>query len=1018
MNRGTYLAIACAFSAAWLRAAGVQPLAYEQCELPNGVRVLVAEKHDVPVVAVRAFVQNTGGMLEGRFTGCGVSHFIEHIAAAMLKDLGSVVNAYTTADHTCYHCETGVEDWETAAQAIGACLHACPFEPAIVERERGVIVREIRMGEEEPGRVAWDQLLETVLRNSPQRVPVIGYHDNVVRVTREDLLDYYRERYAANNIVVAIAGAVTVDEARRVAQRAFGAIPRRPNSSTIVVPEARPLSPRCAMRRMNVQHARVMLAWHAAPLGHPDQFVFDVLSHILSRGESSLLVQNVRTTRQLVYDISTGAWVPWTGNGLFLISFSCDETNITAATDAVLAELLTLAHTPPDESHLARARRAAALDYARNTQSASALAATLANNLLAHGDPQFSTRYLAYINAVSSDEVARVVREYCTTNAMTTSMLLPLTATNAAASAGARVARGAEWRVTQLYNGVRIAVKPDRRVPLVAFSIYMPGGLITENPTNNGISTLCASMLTKGTHTRSAEQIAHELDARGAELSYDATRDAVRGAASCAPDDAAFLLELLADTALASTFPDDQLEKQRRLCHGAVAALRDNWMQEAMLNFQDVLFAGHPYAMPLAGSSNALASLTRADLRAFHAALLQPSNMVLAIAGDCDPDAVLRQCTALFGTLTPAAAPLPHAGRHVPAAPRRYETAPSPRAQATVLLGFPAPAVRDDDMPAMSVLRAMLGGLNGLVFYALRGTTNLAYVASAMYMAEPEAGAQLCLAQCAPHDAPLAVALITNVLARLAAGEIDEQLLARSRSDVVALFHRDRQTLEAQADAAARWLYRGQGLEQAQRFPARVAAVTAADIQAAVTRYAPAWSCVVTTPNDPVQRARAFLTRFPGAAVQDLYKVITQGVNGPAHLASDGACMEAELQREWDALTPTNAPLWMPIAINGDWAWLDLRAWKHQGGALNRVRRALWRSIHAPRDNAMSISQAWHRVVAAVHAGALPCDRAAVDAYSAWLAEHEYPVVHHTAQFIERYQPAYRVLSRRAWDAP
>jgi len=1003
--------------AACLRGADVQPLAYQQCELPNGVRVLVAEKHDVPVVAVRAFVQNTGGMLEGRFTGCGVSHFIEHIAAAMLKDLGSVVNAYTTADHTCYHCETGVEDWETAAQAIGECLHACPFDPAIVERERGVIVREIRMGEEEPGRVAWNQLLETVLRNSPQRVPVIGYHDNFVRVTREELLDYYHERYAANNIVVAIAGAVTAADARRVAARAFGAIPRRPDSSAIIVPEARPLSPRVAMRRMPVQHAYVNLAWHAAPLGHTDQFVFDVLSRMLSQGESSLLVHDLRTTRQLVYDVSASTWVPWTGNALFILSFSCDETNTAAATEAVLAALQHLAHSPPDAALVARAQRAATLDYARNTQTASAIAATLANNLLAYGDSQFSTRYLRYIESVSADDVARVVRDYCTTDSMTTTLLLPLAATHAAPVAAAAPVPPAAWCLTQLCNGVRIAVKPDARVPLVEFSLYMPGGLICETPANNGISTLCAAMLTKGTRTRTARHIACELDARGAELSYDATRDALRGTASCAPADTTFILELLADTALASTFPADELEKQRRLCQGAVAALRDNWSQEAMLNFQNVFFAGHPYAMPLAGSSNALATLTRDDLRAFHMATLQPSNIVIAIAGDCNAEAVIQQCAESFGALAPLAAPLPRATRHRPAAPRPFETAPTPRAQATVILGFPAPAVPDDDMPMVSVMRAMLGGLNGLVFSALRGTTNLAYVASAMYMAEPDAGAVLCLAQCAPHDAPLVITLITNVFARLAAGEIDEQLLARARSDVLALFYRDRQTLGAQAGDAARWLYRGQGLEQAQRFPARIAAVTAADIQAAAARYAPACTCVITTPNDPVQRAHEFLQRYPHAAPQDLYKVIMQGVNGPAHLAPDGARIEADLQREWAALTPAHEPLWQPIAINNDWGWLDLRAWKHHGGSLEPVQRALWRSIHAPRSTMMTVSQAWQHVAAAARAGTLPLDRATFDAYDAWLAQHNYPPVHHTPEFIERYQPAYRVLSRSAWDA-
>lgn len=562
-----------------------------------------------------------------------------------------------------------------------------------------------------------------------------------------------------------------------------------------------------------------------------------------------------------------------------------------------------------------------------------------------------------------------------------------------------------------------MAIKPDRRWPVVEFCLYLPGGVRAESVTNNGISTLCAALLTKGTRTRSAAQIARELDARGAHLTYEATRDAIRGTASCAPEDAAFMVALLAETALHSIFPESELEKQRRLCLGAAARLRDAWLQEALMNFNERFFAGHPYALPLAGSSNALTRLTRADVLAYHRALLQPSNIVLAIAGACDAQELLQHAARHLGSLSATAPPLPRAVSFQAHAPCPYVTVASPRNQATLVVGSLAPTSVDPDMPVYAVLRTMLGGLDGLVFHALRGTTNLAYVATGLYMSEPDAGALLALAQCAPRDVPLALVRITNVFATLAAGQIDETLLARARHDVITIFHRERQTLRAQAGDAARWLYRGQGLEHAEHFVTRAGAVTAQDIRNAAARMTGAWTCVVTTPQDAVARVQSFLRHYPGALPQDVYKMLVQGVQGPAHLAHDREMMEKELECEWESLQPADGELWQPVAVLGDWGWLNLRAWKQRGGSLAPVRRALWQSAHRALPHVVSVSQVWQAVVAATQAGQLPLDRQAVDEYDRWLTAHNFPVVHHSARFIELYRPSYRVLSHAAWEA-
>ena len=146
--------------------AELQPLPCTLITLDNGLRVVFMEKHDTPVVALRAYV-HVGSVFEGEFLGCGISHYAEHLvcggsthtrpeeeSGVLMKELGDEVNAYTTFDHTCYHITTTRTHWRTAAELLADWLANNALVSNQVAREKEVILQEIRMDEEDPDSIA------------------------------------------------------------------------------------------------------------------------------------------------------------------------------------------------------------------------------------------------------------------------------------------------------------------------------------------------------------------------------------------------------------------------------------------------------------------------------------------------------------------------------------------------------------------------------------------------------------------------------------------------------------------------------------------------------------------------------------------------------------------------------------------------------------------------------------------------------------------------------------------------
>ncbi len=1007
---------------------------YELFTLSNGVRVIVHTRAGTPLVALHAFVK-TGAALEEDFLGRGISHYVEHLVfgtttrrseqevKVAARALGDTHNAYTAEDQTCFHMTTLTNQWPLMADVIADQLHRYVFSSNEVRREQQVIIQEIKMGDEEPDSVLWELLLQTAYYVSPLRVPVAGHCAAFATLTPGDVQRYYRERYVANNMTVVVAGPLTRAEVEPVLEATFGAIPAGREWPRAIAPEPPVLAPRTAVRSANVQEIKGCIAFPTVSGLHPDAPALDVLARVLGQGELAPLVKHVEKEQRLVTDIGTFSWTPALGQGLFIIEYACAPGNETAAVAAIVAECMAARDHAVAPADVARIQRGFAREYARTLQSVDDVAGFLGGGDVAAGDPDFSWRGSQRFMDVGVADVLAVARAYLHTNAQIAVMVRPHAPVAQPATQPGAAGAAESNAVVHLPNGLRIVLRPSRAAQLAAASVYLPGGLLAETPTNNGISTLLARMLTKGTTTRTADEIAHAVESRGASLRYQARRDGICGELECAPADLPVVLDVLADTLSHARFPTNELENERRILLADIRTAGDDWQDEAMRAFNAAFFAGTPYALPLLGASNVVAALAPADLAAFHQLLLQPANMVIALAGAVD-SAAIAHCRALFGAVPTSTTPPLHCSippslhRSFAPSPGTRTVIAAPREQATVMLGVPAPCAGTAQYPTMLLLNSYLGGMSGALFDSLRGNADLVYIVYADLVSDTHVGGMLALAQCMPDNVALVRQKMSSAIAQVCRVPLATQIVADAKTALAISLAAQQQSPAAQAFQAAMWEYRGLGADYADTLVQAVQQVSPADVQRCAQQSFTGSTTVIITPHAPVARACAFLSRFPKATAQDVYKMLYQAVCGPGHLLHDGAALQDMLTNEWAALTPTNEPLWLPIGIGADWAWFNLRAWKAQGGAREPVARALWQSVHAAQADPAGVAAAWQQAVAAAADGTLPLAAADVAAFDAFVRSNHYPVVHHTPVFIKEYQPAYRVLSRRLFQAP
>ena len=814
--------------------------------LPNGLEIIVQEDRSAPVASVQAWVR-TGSIHEDRHLGAGLSHILEHMLfkgtktrgasefAQRIQDAGGYINAYTSFDRTVYWIDIPAKGTPTAIELLADAVMNSTLPAEEYGKEQEVIRREFAMGNDDPDRVASQQLFAAAYGGHPYRHPIIGHLDVFNSLTRDDVMAYYRARYVPNNLFFVIAGDVDGEAVRAQFAALFAPHPRASLPPVFIPAEPMQLGRRERHTEFPTELTRLTLAWHVPGIAHPDVPALDVLAAVLGGGRSSRLYRRLREDLALVHSIDAWCYAPGEP-GIFGLDAVLDPDKrlaVEAECAAVLAELRAGGVT---ERELEKARKLSLSHQLHTVTTMRGRASDLGSNWLLTRNLDFSRDYLAAIQRVTGDDLRRVLATYLRDENLTVSSLNPEGSLAKTAATGAASAKG-EIQKFQLANGLRLLVREDARLPLVSMIATFKAGLLAETPALNGITRLLSRVLVKGTRTRTAEQIADEIEAVGGSLGSDGGSNSVSVAAHVMRPDLRLGLDLLADVLLHATMPEKAIAREKNVQLASIKASAEDVSTVTRHLLRAELFGSHPYGMAGLGTPESLARIAQADLLAFRDRHIVGSNGVLAIFGDVRAEEVRALVEQALGDLPagePAFAQLPQLT--APAADREVARIMD-KEQAVLMAGFAGVDFFDADEPALQLIDEACSDIGSRLFLRIREEMGLAYFVGSSHLPGLARGSFTFYAGTDPAKLADVKAALLEEIAKLARDGLTAAEVARAKEKLIGQQEiRNQSNHSFSTIAALNELY-GLGHSYHRDLSRKIGAITVGDVKRVAARY-------------------------------------------------------------------------------------------------------------------------------------------------------------------------------------
>ncbi|MDR2725583.1 MAG: insulinase family protein [Candidatus Adiutrix sp.] len=840
----------------------------ESFRLRNGLKVILAEQPGSPVVSLRVLI-NTGSADEAGRPEYGLSHLMEHMAfkggrrypegtaTALVERNGGEINAYTSNDSTVYYLSLPSERAALGLDILADLVFAPLYDPKEYRLEKEVVVEEIKRGRDNPDRVLMEEFFEAAYPDHPYGRPVIGYEDTVRQATVAVAKAFHQKHYRPDNAVLLVTGGFDRAALAGPIEEFFGGLappkknlPPRPAAALTAIggPVVR------LIKSEKAALAKIALGFRGPAGGAPETPALDLLSAVLAEGKASRLTESVKDDQALVTDISAFNHTPH-GPGLFIITAETEPEKAAPATAAILRELARLTSEPPAGDELARIRALAEKNFVLGQESASGLAAQLTEFESLYGDYRLRDAYLPIWNRLGAPELAAGAARLFRPEDLTLVIMLPgqgevdFTAKSLAGLAREALTSrqaSAEIKTTPAFQEMRLSAGPkllvmrDATLPLVTARAAALGGILAETEAQNGLSHFMTSVWARATEERTAPALARAAEDIGASITAFSGRNSVGLNASFLSTHFKEGLALWAEVLTRPAFAPEEVEKVRPEILAQIKA-RDEHLAGRLLRLQarHLYPGGHPYSRDQLGTLKSAAAFQPGDLKDFYTRLVRPDQIILAVAGDVDPDQVRNEMEKLLAGWRPAgtgrAVTIP--GPPEPLADPAPVTETLDRAQTHLALGFQVPGLGSPEGPALDVLAAYLSGMSGPLFRELRDQQSLAYTVQALHEPGLSIGAFRFYIATDPSKVGAAWAGFQDIIGKVRAGTINPEELEGAKRYLVGAAKIGRQTVSSRTGQALLNSLYGLGLDHEEKHLAEIEKVTASEVRAAAGRF-------------------------------------------------------------------------------------------------------------------------------------------------------------------------------------
>ncbi|WP_426266036.1 M16 family metallopeptidase [Sphingomonas sp. LHG3443-2] len=906
-----------ALPAAAQTATSVPQLNYTERKLANGLRVYALRDTSSPNVSVQVWY-DVGSKDDPRGRS-GFAHLFEHLMFKatrnmvpeqmdrMTEDVGGFNNASTADDYTNYYETVPANHLQRLLWAEADRMGSLVVDDLNFKPERDVVKEELRTGLARPyGRLFSHYLPMVSYQRHPYARPGIGSIEELDAATIDDVRAFHATYYRPDNAVLVVSGNFDpadlnrwVDQYFAPIKRPAGAIPR----VTMAEP-ARTAARSYTVTEPNTPLPALVMSFLLPPAKSPDMPALEMLQAVMASGDSSRFNQALIRTR-LASDASVYI-DDKQGTGLMAPYAILAGGKTVPEVEAVLRrELTRLATEPVTQAELTEARNELLTSALKERETVEGKGDLLATGVIIEGDPRAADKRLAALARVTPADVQRVAKKYLNLNSAVTIRYLPA-ASGVTASSGDKIALASSVVTTplaapagitvvqpaseaervrppepatavavnvpqpvtaKLANGLTVITVPRTNLPLVSASLVSLGGSTADPEGKAGLNRLTANLLTKGTATRSADQIAAAVEALGGQLAAAAGNEGMTLDLTVRTPNLAPALGIMADVAANAAFAPDEVERARGQAVDDSTLALQNPGALSRIAAARAVFGNGAYGSPAGGTPTTLAAIGRPDVVAAAGRSLRPDTSVLVLSGDISPAQAQNLAAQAFGSwraATPLAATAdrPAAGE-APLKGKVIVIDMPGSSQAAVAVAKETLTRADPRYYQAMIANAVLGGgYSARLNREIRIKRGLSYGANSGLSAGRKAGAVVAAVQTKNASAPEVLGLILDEMKRLGAEPIPAAEMGTRQAFITGGFGRQLETVEGLGDIVAGYVQSGVDPAEIGRYMTSVRAVTPAQAgEAARSLLAPAGTTTVIV-GDAKLFADALAKRF------------------------------------------------------------------------------------------------------------------------------------------------------------
>ncbi len=391
---------------------------YNQCKLPNGLTIIGECLPHFRSLSVGVWI-SAGSQYETREEN-GLSHFLEHMLfkgtekrsarqiAEAMDAVGGQLNAFTAKECTCFYAKVIDEHTELALDVLSDIVLHSTFDPTELEKEKGVVLEEISMVEDEPEDLVGDLIMSAQFGDQPLAWPILGPAKNVRAFDRERLIGYQKRMYRPECSVLAVAGNYDWDRLVELATRYFGEW--QMGSGACPQYLIAPSKPSLIRREKDIEQLHISLSFPGYKMGSEEIYPVSIFNSVLGGAMSSRLFQKIREERGMAYSVYSYP-VSYTDAGMVAIYAGTSEGHAPTVIELIREEIDALLRDGITYEEFIQTREQFKGSYVLGQESSSARMNSLGRRMLLLGTTQNEDQMLEKLNATTFEEVNRVLRE-------------------------------------------------------------------------------------------------------------------------------------------------------------------------------------------------------------------------------------------------------------------------------------------------------------------------------------------------------------------------------------------------------------------------------------------------------------------------------------------------------------------------------------------------------------------------------------------------------------------------------